>query len=1159
MVADLRKFYSAKRVKEGFAYYVCICDHLTQQERQRRERQLRVAAIELNPDAPAPKVLDVNDLAALAERYPGFVLCQPWMPPLTLALSFPSWAENAIGSTPKYIDTDETRRLKARIQEHCAFGEIGDPLLIIRGESGVGKTRLTYEALAATPSTQILAVYTDDERSAAEIASYLVNRSLSAIIVADEITKDGLSRLQRRLEGHSAHIRVIAIEGVEQDYRRVDEGPSWIDNPSDSTIEDIIKANFPDISAERRRSYVFLAENSVRFAIELAKSDREIAVDLRVPRSEFVRRYLLQKLSESERSAVAALSLAYGVGWRDETAQELDSLCEIVGLNSSDVRDAVRRIRDAPGFVATAGRYWYVKPPIVARTSFEDAWGRWAAHNVRDFLERIGASGLLKPFLQQVGKLGTDEVRRQVAGYFRDWAAALDASLLRGGEELNLLIDLVEVEPDTYFPILLSLVDSGSPDDLTVPVPWGADRREARHELVKAARRFANSSNLFHQAESMLLKLASAEQHPIGVYHGEGRRLYSQLFKIYLSGSPLPFGTRLARLQRRMTGGESPIECIAAESLCDIFELHHSRGLDEPLLAGRIPAEDWRPLTGAELIDCYVSATDLAIDSISGMGEEARTVLWNCLLGKLQRFAHLGLSSQLSALFPITILPDNLRRRLANELSAVIDDVKAEETGSESREGSRLPPEQLAALESLMGEVSPTDLGSKLHLLLSQPAWKVHAYEEGSRWRAEAKDVASAVVMADHNFILEVARRGGAVDSDTSSIFGSILGDLDTNSRALVTVLEAIRESGSSALALGYVNGQVRRNTASLETVIDLVNDVNHSEPEVALQVILSAPGFPDAVERIADLVDQGLIPANRLKHLEYRIWDRKLSNEEIGRVLDQLAVEVRRGDSSASELGISMLRTYLRIVAPKDRGDALVIPVDMLEHAWLFAETIDLETSGESADWAETLSSLARIDPERSIPIAARALAAGISSYLESASSALFEAAQIDPNRVMHELGSMMLDSDRSFLFSLHSHVAVIEALPSEIVLGWLDQYPEQAFQLGFHLPQPFLAPDKVPIVPELTEQVLAKYGHIDELVTALARASFSRTRVQAVDVDVMAERHRKVADLARNFRSNSVEGVRRWASRVAQIANYELDWHQLRQQEDEERRVRR
>lgn len=100
LVADIRKSFATQRVREGFAFYACICDHLTQEERSRRENALRQAAAAINPSAPAPHVLDANDLAGLASRYPAVVMRHFRPEAEGLCLSFDAWGPNAVGPTP---------------------------------------------------------------------------------------------------------------------------------------------------------------------------------------------------------------------------------------------------------------------------------------------------------------------------------------------------------------------------------------------------------------------------------------------------------------------------------------------------------------------------------------------------------------------------------------------------------------------------------------------------------------------------------------------------------------------------------------------------------------------------------------------------------------------------------------------------------------------------------------------------------------------------------------------------------------------------------------------------------------------------------------------------------------------------------------------------
>lgn len=193
LVEDIEKDFATRRVSEGYVYYACICDGLTQVKRSRRERALLRAARKINPDAAAPRVVDANDLGRLASRYPGVVL-RHFRPEVEgLCLSLEAWRPSAEGATAHFLLSPDLKNARDRIESHVALSSSPrDAVLVLRGESGVGKTRLAFEAVRHTPGAEALVVFAADENAASRLGVSFSNASLSAILVADEMTAKGI-------------------------------------------------------------------------------------------------------------------------------------------------------------------------------------------------------------------------------------------------------------------------------------------------------------------------------------------------------------------------------------------------------------------------------------------------------------------------------------------------------------------------------------------------------------------------------------------------------------------------------------------------------------------------------------------------------------------------------------------------------------------------------------------------------------------------------------------------------------------------------------------------------------------------------------------------------------------------------------------------------
>src|SRR5262249_10251713 len=73
LAAEMPKESASALIRQGFAYRLCICDSMPPRTRTKWNRALEAARDSINPDAPDPRVLTADDVAAWANQYPGLL------------------------------------------------------------------------------------------------------------------------------------------------------------------------------------------------------------------------------------------------------------------------------------------------------------------------------------------------------------------------------------------------------------------------------------------------------------------------------------------------------------------------------------------------------------------------------------------------------------------------------------------------------------------------------------------------------------------------------------------------------------------------------------------------------------------------------------------------------------------------------------------------------------------------------------------------------------------------------------------------------------------------------------------------------------------------------------------------------------------------------
>jgi hypothetical protein len=1090
----------------------------------------------INSTAAPPRVVTTSDLAEWASQLPAIII-QFFRPGLGEVVHLHAWGRRFESETPRYVEIEQWQAVKQLIVDHTHLAKPpANVILPLQGESGVGKTRLVYEALCATPGTEGLVLYTVDDRVAESVAYSLANDTSShAILIVAECSLKSRNRLLTILAGLHQRVRIVTIENSGR-FFGADEMDIWLKKLPDESVEVILETNFPTVPAERRRVYVKASHGFVRCAIILCKKDYRIAAkgDLGPALPEITELLSLCLDEDTERlRIVELLSLVPKAGFRDGVANELTELCKLApGFDRNKTIEIIQRqLKDAPGFVALAGRYYYVTPPIVAQAAFDGAWKRWIAPDPDTFLEKI-APALVKPFIERVGLCGSQEVRRIVGDFFRHWFSTLRPMELTDTGTVDQIEALVETEPETYLPLLRQLIETSAQDQLLTISGESVGRWGPRRSLVWLAERMASFPEYFAHAEAILLKLALAESEPGIANNATG--IWQQLFRIHVSGTGTPFMARVQLLRQRLTSSDETEALLGLQAISQVFAPHVSRTLGPAIVAGRVPPRDWQPQTQTEERECVTSTLNLLQEILDGNVTRLQIAALEVIVENLRSLVYTGFLANLKSLLAIRPLPDSLLPRVIEGIEIFLD-YDTDEKG--------IPADYVEEVRDWLRSLTPHDLHGRLVAIAGKDPWHRSFRGGADEWKAEIAQLAHELY--DNRKELHSALPWlCSAEARSAGLLGEQIGRIDGPAKHLDLVIAATVKGASTAFVRGYVACLLENQPRHIPLVNEALDRLESQHPRIAYDLFVSIGQPAKALERALRLIDARVLPLEYLRGFLYEAARGDLSDEGLVSILERLTTPIKEGDATTAQVALELIAAQLH----GKSGPQSLAHAPSQNRIWEILEATTETGERESFHWGQVVEQVSPLDPDRAARIASQALVGDGFLLRQQAERILTKLVQDHPIAVMRCVGEVMLDEHRGWRFFLNKYADLLRSLPLDTVRSWLQEAGvEGARRLARHLPPPYLGEGERPIVPPLTELMLSTFESDDRTFREFCAGVHS----MQLYVGDMAAAHKKEAEVARAFLNHPNRRVREWA--VQEVYSAEQQSNAERQREEE------
>ena len=728
--------------------------------------------------------------------------------------SWSHWADRPEHQRSPWVEDQRLAPLRDRLLE-----QVTEPRTAVRivGLSGVGKSRLTLEALGPTSGLRLngIVMYaSQSEFSPGDINRVVQNLSgllKRAIVVVDDCDADSHQVLAGMTMRQGSRLSLVTIDN-EVPGGTLDDNTVMIVESQPTVTEGILRHVSPGLAHEDQTRLERFSKGFPEVAVRLGTTWSESRPIADSSSDSMVDAYVLGRQPRNTELILESATLLATFGLVDVESPADGELSEIAslrsGMSGEDIYSAVSQLVDR-GVARRRGRLVTFQPFPVAMKLAERQWKEWPPATWESVLAGDISAKLKVSAAKQLALLNTTEIARRVVAHVCRTQGAFEGidGITQDGHA-EVLSALSEIAPDAVVErVERSLCDVE--DSLML---GGKTRRH----LVRALEKMAFHRQTFEEAAGLLLRLAADEElqskdSTDGHYwhrkfNGDAIGKFKGLFPILLSGTEAHGDARLAFLDAAADTDDAIKREVVAGALSTGCEMRHfSRVLGAEVQGSRSALRSWQPATKEEAIryieGCAKRLIHIALKSDSA-ADSARALLGHELRSLvLEGFTDtvdtaVGLVGTRVEYWPEALV--SLRAAIAFD---------AQELDSKSTERVR---EWVARLQ-------PESLESRTRALVTESSWsdsdsREHDYDALYRRRTEAVRELAADLLKQPQIFSACLRQVSRGQQHMAQEFGKALSELaDTPLNWLETITEAVVETPvderSHDLLAGFVAG----------------------------------------------------------------------------------------------------------------------------------------------------------------------------------------------------------------------------------------------------------------------------------------------------------------------------------------------------------------
>ncbi len=866
-----------------------------------------------------------------------------------LGLTIVQWSAGFDLDQFPFVADENRERDRQTIRDFGNSSDANRTHLHVMGDTGVGKSRLVFEALDVEGIRERAIVVTDyASLDHLALKALVVSEASYAILAVDDCTSAEAEVLAVEAAAARGRLRLITIgdrpsrEAV-ADVTTVDVQPL-----AEGVITKLIQ-HVARLKPEDAAMIAELAQGFPKLAVLLAQnvglSTGGVAV-VDLLRGHRISELLRQMLpDEKTRSNVSYLALFERLGFDGELGVETKEVCDRFELGTIAFRQAVSQ--ESARFVSTAGRYRRVTPRafavwLVRELIISDPAG---------FVEKLGGLSptVFEAFRRQMDLFGGDptmeQVLKEVAGRRADYFLGPQGLTLAGARFLN---TLSYAAPDIGVEAIHTLVKSKTINELQAVLG------DQQQQLVWALQHLLWFEGTFDRAAESLLALAVAETER---HAGSAMGALVGAFQAQLGGTEVPLARRIDWLRKHVDDFPPRSVDIAVAAAGAGLKIHEGR------LGGwrgaRLQPVEWRPADYIEAKDARQSSWSLLMDILRSHPEVEVPIAE-------------GFKTAFPAVVAIGIADTVLSDLLSHEWSAPARAKLAAGIRRLLALEINTTPQQRERLEKALKTFEGTSLGDRLNAVLVSEYWELSKnLREPGHIPLMLEELANELLSREAG---QLAVERASINSEAKSLTLTYLfrglGRHDTN--GVIGGLALNPEIRFEARR-GYLEGRVE---AGFGEWADGVLQKWLEDPSLAVGVPLVVIDLPPTTAHLhlaVKAVEIGAAKPASLETLTLGGWVRQLSASDVELLLKQFSH--RELEPSDVIAGLNILDTWLENEDNQATPDLNEAANDLIFQASSLAGS----SEGPRVDWIRNrLADQLGLDPKSRLAVTVEALKHG-------------------------------------------------------------------------------------------------------------------------------------------------------------------------------------